>query len=154
MNRDLKLVDLVKVETLQKIQDAFSNMTGIAALTTDADGVPVTEMTNGSEFCIAYTRKSALGCSRCEKCDKYGAEIALNKGKSITYFCHAGLVDFAAPIMVDGKMLGCFIGGQVRTSLPDEKQVRAIARELGIDADKYVEASKNVNIVPKEKVAL
>lgn len=150
MNKELKLIDLVKVETLQKIQDAFSNMTGIAALTTDSEGVPITEMSNASEFCIRHTRQSSLGCSRCGKCDKYGAEIALKEGKSITYFCHAGLVDFAAPIMVDGKMLGCFIGGQVLTALPDEEHVRAIAEELGIDPDEYVEASKNVNIVPKE----
>ncbi len=150
MDREIRLTDLVKVETLQKIQDAFSKMTGIAALTTDADGVAVTEGSNFSEFCFKYTRHSALGCSRCEKCDKYGAELALQSGKSITYFCHAGLVDFAAPIMVEGKMIGCFIGGQVLTELPDEAQVRKIADEIGVDPDKYVEAAMKVNIVPKE----
>ena len=90
MNKELKLVDLVNVETLQKIQDAFSNMTGIAALTTDSEGVPITEGSNISDFCFEYTRKSPLGCSRCEKCDKYGAEIALKEGKSITYFVTLG----------------------------------------------------------------
>ena len=152
MNKELKLVDLVKVETLQKIQDAFSHMTGIAALTTDSEGVPITEGSNFSEFCFAHTRKSSLGCSRCEKCDKDGAEMALREGKSITYFCHAGLVDFAAPIMVDGKMIGSFIGGQVLTALPNEDEVRAIAKELGIDQEEYVKASKQVNIVPKENI--
>lgn len=152
MNKELKLVDLVNVETLQKIQDAFSNMTGIAALTTDSEGVPITDGSNISDFCFEYTRKTPLGCSRCEKCDKYGAEIALKEGKSITYFCHAGLMDFAAPIMVDGKMIGSFIGGQVLTALPDEEQVRAIAEELGIDQEEYVQASKEVNIVPKETI--
>ena len=70
MDSNLRLIDLVKVETLQRIQDAFSNMTGIAALTTDIDGVALTEGSNFSDFCFWHTRQSAVGCSRCEKCDK------------------------------------------------------------------------------------
>ena len=34
----------------QKIQDAFSDMSGMAALTTDRDGVPVTQGSNFTEF--------------------------------------------------------------------------------------------------------
>lgn len=152
MNENIRLVDLVKIETLQQLQDAFSNMTGIAALTTDESGVAITQGSNFSDFCTLFTRKSKLGCSRCEKCDKYGAELALKSGKSITYFCHAGLVDFAAPIMADGKMLGCFIGGQVLTSPANELYIREIATEIGVNPDEYVKAVRKVNIVPKETI--
>lgn len=152
MDRELRLVDLIGVETLQRIQNAFSRMTGMAALTTDAEGVPVTEGSNFSEFCFDYTRKSESGCMKCEKCDKYGAELALKNGKSITYFCHAGLVDFAAPIMADGKMVGCFIGGQVLTEAPKEEKVREIAELIGVDPEKYVAAARKVAIVPQEKI--
>ena len=44
---NLKLTDLIDVETLQSIQDGFSNTTGMAALITDADG---TAVTRGSNF--------------------------------------------------------------------------------------------------------
>ncbi len=50
MDYELQLTDLIDKETLQKIQDGFSNMTGIAALTTDADGIPVTEGSNFRNF--------------------------------------------------------------------------------------------------------
>ena len=40
---ELLLTDLIDVELLQKIQDEFSKYTGMAALTTDADGNPLTE---------------------------------------------------------------------------------------------------------------
>lgn len=43
MENELHLTDLIDVEMLQKIQDAFSDMTGIASVTTDADGVAVTK---------------------------------------------------------------------------------------------------------------
>lgn len=152
MDIKLQLTDLVDVNTLQKIQDAFSRMTGIAAITTDANGVAVTEGSNFTEFCYKYTRATREGCSKCEQCDKYGAERALKRGKAITYFCHAGLVEFAAPIMAKDEMIGCFIGGQVLVAPPEEPYVRRIAEELDIDPDEYLEAAHKVNIVPKEKI--
>ena len=82
MDYELQLTDLIDKETLQKIQDGFSNMTGIAALTTDADGIPVTEGSNFSEFCMKYTRSTEKGCKSCIECDKWGAELAMKKGKA------------------------------------------------------------------------
>ncbi len=152
MDYDLYLTDLIDRDTLQKIQDAFSNHTGIAALTTDRNGVPVTEGSNFSEFCMKYTRNSPLGCLRCTQCDKYGAELALEKGMSTSYICHAGLIDFAAPIMANNKIVGCFIGGQVLTAPPDEAEIKKIAQEIDVDPDKYYEAVRKVNIVDKDSV--
>ena len=148
----LHLNDLIDTALLQKIQDAFSDMTGLAALTTDENGVPVTHGSNFSDFCMKYTRESTLGCSRCEQCDKYGAEMALEKGKSILYSCHAGLIDFAAPIKVQNKLIGCFIGGQVLTAPPDLDQIRQYADEIGVDPDEYLDAAKQVNIMELEKI--
>ena len=152
INREMTLTDLIDVETLQKIQDGFSNMTGMASLTTDADGTPVTVGSNFSDFCMKYTRVSDVGCARCEQCDKWGAKAALKKGESIAYFCHAGLVDFAAPIMADGSMVGCFIGGQVLTEAPDPDKMREIAKELDIDPDAYVEAAGRVRVIGQEAI--
>ncbi len=152
INREVTLTDLIDVETLQKIQDGFSNMTGMASLTTDAEGAPVTVGSNFSDFCMKYTRTSDVGCARCEQCDKWGAKAALRKGESIAYFCHAGLVDFAAPIMADGNMVGCFIGGQVLTEAPDFDKMREIAGELGVDPDAYVEAAGRVRVIDQESI--
>ena len=152
MNRELTLTDLIDTQVLQKIQDSFSEMTGMASLTTDADGVAVTKGSNFSDFCMKYTRTSKLGCSRCEQCDKLGAKLALEKGESVAYFCHAGLVDYAAPIMAGGKMVGCFIGGQALTEAPDPTQVRRVAEEIGVDPEEYIEAVGKVNIIEKSAI--
>ncbi len=148
----LYLTELIDVETLQRVQDAFSDMTGMAALTTDADGVAVTNGSNFTDFCMKYTRATKIGAFRCGLCDKRGAEIALAAGHSCTYDCHAGLVDFAAPIMVDGRMVGSFIGGQVLTEPPDLERYRANAQRMGIDPDAYVEAVKKVKVRDREYV--
>lgn len=152
MDYELYLTDLIDRDILQRIQDAFSKQAGIAALTTDRNGVPVTEGSNFTDFCTKYTRNSPMGCLRCTQCDKFGAEEALEKGKPTAYFCHAGLVDFAAPIMARGKMVGCFIGGQVLTAPPEKDKVESIAKEIGVDPEKYYEAACKVNIVSKEDI--
>lgn len=148
----LNLNDLIETDILQKVQDAFSDMTGMAALTTDENGVAVTRGSNFSDFCMKYTRESSLGCSRCEYCDKFGAEMALEEGKSIIYYCHAGLMDFAAPIIVHNQMIGCFIGGQVLTSPPNPEKMRKYAEEMGVDPEVYLEAARRVNIIGKEQI--
>lgn len=40
---EIRLVDLIPPETLQKIQDSFSKMARMASLTTDENGVPLTK---------------------------------------------------------------------------------------------------------------
>lgn len=152
VDKALRLTDLLDVSILQQMQDAFSKMTGMSALTTNADGTAVTEGSHFSEFCTNYTRKTELGCSRCEQCDKIGAERALRRGRSITYFCHADMVEFAAPVMAGNQMVGCIIGGQVRTDAPEELRVKSIAREIGVDPEEYWEAACKVSIMPKDAI--
>ena len=149
---ELRLTDLIDVKMLQQIQDSFSDMTGMAALTADKNGVAVTQGSNFTDFCMKYTRRSLFGCMRCFECDKHGAELTMENGGPCSYYCHAGLVDFAAPIMANGQMIGSFIGGQVLTKPPVLSEVRKIAEELNIDPDEYVKAVHEVRIVDKETV--
>ena len=131
---DLYITDLIDQSILQEIQDAFSNMVGMAALTTDHEGKPVTKGSNFSDFCMKYTRKSEEGCKRCQECARNGAMQSQATGKATSYRCHAGLIDFAAPIVVNGKMIGSFTGGQVLTEKPDPVKIMEVAKEIGVDA--------------------
>lgn len=149
---EIKLTELIDVATLQEIQDGFAKLTGMAALTTDVDGNAVTKGSNFTDFCMNLTRKSRIGCTNCEQCDKNGGETTMRTRKPTTYFCHAGLVDFAAPIMLNGRMIGSFIGGQVLTEAPDENKFRKIAAELNINPDEYIRAVRKVKIVDKEQI--
>ena len=149
---EIRLTDLISIQTLQEIQDGFANLTGMAALTTDENGTPLTRGSNFTDFCTKLTRNSSEGCSRCEECDRHGGEQTQYTQKAVAYSCHAGLMDFAAPIMLNGQMIGSFIGGQVLTEEPDEQKFRDIANELDINPDKYIVALKKVKIVDKKQV--
>ena len=149
---EMYLTDLIDQPTLQKIQDAFSDMVGMAALTTDSTGHPVTEGSNFTDYCMKYTRKSKVGCARCEECDRYGAVMTGESGRPTSYYCHSGLIDFAAPIMANGRMVGSFIGGQVLSEQPDPEKIRKVAEEIGVDFDEYWEAIKKVKVISKKKI--
>lgn len=152
IENEFKLTDLIDIETLQKIQDAFSDMSGIAALVTDAHGKIQTKPSGFTEFCGKYVRNTEEGRKRCEKCDKMGAEKAARAGVSCAYFCHAGMVAFAAPIMAHGHMVGCFIGGQLLTIPPDEDKIRKVAEDIGVDGDELMRAAGDVRIVDKRTI--
>ena len=152
IENEFKLTDLIDIETLQKIQDAFSDMSGIAALVTDSRGRIQTKPSGFTEFCGKYVRNTEEGRKRCEKCDKMGAEKAARAGVSCAYFCHAGMVAFAAPIMAHGHMVGCFIGGQLLTIPPDEDKIRKVAGDIGVDGDELMRAAGDVKIVDKRTI--
>lgn len=129
--------NFMDLKMLQYIQDLFSDATGLAAIAVDAKGNYITKGSNFTDFCMKYTRQSTEGAKRCAKCD--------NECKG-TYFCHAGLMDFASDIIVEGEKVGAIIGGQVLPNEPDLDKFREIAGELEINEDKYIAALKKVPI--------
>lgn len=152
MNTDnLTLLDVIDRQTLQSLQDAFSAATGMAALATDNTGA-VTEGSGFTDFCMNLTRKSKVGCDRCNKCDLQGGAEASRTGRPAVYYCHGGLMDFAAPIIVNGKHIGSLIGGQVLPEEPDEDKFRKIAEEINVDPDAYIAALRKIKIVPKKQI--
>ncbi len=150
--QDILLTDLIDVQVLQRIQNGFSKFTGMASLTTDAEGNPITEGSGFADFCTKYTRTTQLGLSRCMECDRVSGMQALAQGKPVVYNCHAGLVDYAAPIIVEGRYLGSFLGGQVRTAPVAEEEVRRTARELGLNEEEYLAAASRVSQATYEQI--
>ncbi|MCM1569309.1 MAG: PocR ligand-binding domain-containing protein, partial [Roseburia sp.] len=152
MDEELYLTDLIPVDKLQALQEGFSRMTGMASGISDANGQAVTEPSLACDFCARFTKGTELGAKRCRQCDREGGEQAFQSGKAVVYVCHAGLVECAAPIMVEGKLLGSFNSGQVRVGELDEDKVKNAARELGIDPDEYLAAAWATNEVEAGKV--
>lgn len=150
-NEKINLLDIIDRQTLQSLQDAFADATGMAALTTDDSG-SVTELSNPTDFCMNFTRKSKVGCERCNQCDLQGGAESSKTGRPSVYYCHGGLVDFAAPIILNGQHIGSLIGGQVLPEPPDEEKFRKIAKEIDVDPDEYIKALRKIKIVPKEQI--
>lgn len=144
--------ELIDLHVLQQFQDSFAKALGMASVSVDNVKGTITEPSNFTDFCMKYTRGSTEGNKRCIACDIDGGKKSGNTGKPAVYSCHAGLVDFAAPIVVDGVQIGAILGGQVLDAPPDEDKFRKIAREIGVDEDEYIAALRKITVVPREKI--
>ncbi|MBV7274805.1 PocR ligand-binding domain-containing protein [Clostridiaceae bacterium UIB06] len=150
--QDLKLEDIIDLKFLQGFQDNFAKSMGMASITVNIDGIPVTKPSCFTNFCMDLTRASSIGNSRCIECDRKGGETSTKSKRPAIYSCHAGLTDFAAPILLGERQIGTILGGQVITSPPDENKFRQIAKEIDIEEEKYVQALRKISIVERERV--
>jgi len=146
-NKDLKLTDLVDIKFLQKFQDEFSKFTGISSLTYGKVD-PITEPSDFVEICSKYIKSNELGRTRCQECDLKWAKIAADQNAPVVYKCHAGITDFAVPIVVGGQHIASIYGGQILTEEPDEEFARETAKQLGLDEDEYVASMRKLKVIP------
>ena len=146
-----RLTDLIDVQALQEIQDTFARAFGLPTVIVHPDGTDVTDFTNRLPFCEDLTRTSAVGGPRCAGCDRRALHEAGESGRPSIFECWNGLYDAAVPIAPKGRVLGYFLCGQVLTSAPDPERYRATAAEIGVPADRYVDALGDVRVVPFER---
>lgn len=146
------LSEYLDIEFFQILQDKLATEFGIGSIITDINGKPLTKQSNFSDFCSKCTRGSKIGFKRCMECDAYGGNKAKELKKPVIYKCHAGLIDFASPIIIKDKIVGCFLCGQILAEEPDEDKFRKIAREIEIDEEEYIEALRKVKVIPYEKI--
>ncbi|MFN2354086.1 MAG: PocR ligand-binding domain-containing protein [Desulfopila sp.] len=135
-----RLTDLIALEKLQRIQDAFAHANQVASTITDTDGVPITQVSNHSTVC-AMIRASPQGM---ENCRISGEHIGLEAARALKphqQMCLSlGFTDAAAPIIVAGKHLANWQIGQYHTRDVDEQRIRQYAREIEVDEEEMVQA--------------
>lgn len=143
----LEIKDIIDIKLLQKFQDDFAFAMNCASVTVDKDGNPVTNPSSYTKFCDKFVHSTQKGDDRCAASHKRMGEEAARTGQPFVGVCHAGLVDFAAPIIIEGKLLGTVLGGQMLSDAPEEQNFIQIAKEIDVNADSLVEAVHEVNVV-------
>ena len=142
----LEIQDVFDMELLQRIQDAFSDATGVAAIFVDRNGDPVLKYSNFTPFCSAI-RTIPEFYKHCTNSDDMGGRNANRVQRPKIYTCHGGLVDMAVPIQVRGEYLGAILAGQVR--IPPEEAAQLPMGAPGCltdfsDYPEFLELRKNV----------
>lgn len=139
----MKLSDFMDISHLQKIQDTFSQATGLAAIAVDMEGNPITRGSGFTDFCTKQTQGCQEGARRCQNCTAAGEGV---------YECHAGLTEFSIDIDLNGEKLGRLTGGQIFSREPDEEKLASLASELGIDSGAYIRAAHKVPVRPESSI--
>ncbi|CQR73466.1 Limonene hydroxylase [Sporomusa ovata DSM 2662] len=148
----VRLTELIDLSFLQEFQDNFALSVGMGSLTEDNDGNAITRPSRFCEFCTNIMRSTKVGRRRCQEADMLGIAEAIRTGRPAVYHCHAGLIDFVAPIILNGSSIGAIFGGQILTAAPNEEQCLKIAGEIGVDPDKYIAEIKKIPVIPEEKI--
>ncbi len=150
-NKIRHITDLIEKRELVEIQEAFSRTFGIASQITDVNGNPITEPTNFCRLC-KFIRDTEKGAESCRKSGKILAEKAEREGSVVYQNClSCGLVDAAAPIVVEGEHLANWVVGQINFNAIDEESIRKIARAIGADEKKMTHEAMGMRSFDQEQ---
>jgi len=148
----LKITDILDIELIQNFQDNFAKSMDIASVIVDINGKPVTKPSRYTSICTNFIQNSILGDNRCAESHRKCGEIAANTGKPYITKCHAGLIDFAAPILINGEHIGTILGGQILIKKPLVPDFKNIVKELNLSENGFLLALNEINVVEEEKL--
>ena len=135
--------ELFKIDEIQRLQDEFSQATGVASIITNPGGEPITKPSNFCRLCNDIIRKTGKGLKNCFKSDAViGRENP--DGPTVQPCLSGGLWDAGAAISIGGKHIANWLIGQVRDETQSEEKILLYAQEIGTDQAAFMEAFHEV----------
>src|SRR5665647_1787865 len=99
---NFKISHLISAEEKQILQELIEEIAtefDIATTLSDPDGNPIFPYCNFTELCQEHIRGSEEGLKRCKLENSKQGQLSEERGEPVVYQCHAGIIDFAVPIM-------------------------------------------------------
>ena len=150
--KTLEIEDIIDISVLQKFLDNFAIGMNCAAVSVNRTGKEVTKPSYYRPFCSDFIHSTTLGDSRCAKCHNEMGEESIKLEKPYISKCHAGLIDFAAPIIIQGEHLGTVLGGQILEEPITDQEISKVASDLHLPEDKLLDAAKKIDIVDPKNI--
>jgi ligand-binding sensor protein len=133
---------------MQPVQDVFAEMAEIGSIITNADGMPLTRMSNSCEFCNLFLT-SEKGVKACQESWRQLARQSRIAPEFTA--CHAGLQYARARITVCGEPIAFLVSGQFYSEEPDpaeeEKMLEALALEYQLDLRRLKAAASSIRVL-------
>ncbi len=146
----LAFEDLFNLDDIQRLQDEFAEATGVAALLTNTDGIPITRGSNFCRLCNEIIRATDKGRANCKISDTAMGRFNPD-GPTVQPCLSAGLGNAGAAISVGGRHIANWMIGQVRDETQTEEQMREYAREIGADEGACAAAFREVPVMSRKQ---
>jgi excisionase family DNA binding protein len=134
------------IHCIQLLQNVFSNMAEVGALTTTTDGIPLTEPSNRCHF-SALVQSTPTGRAACLRSWR---EAAAQDGPGYAT-CHTGLQYAHAPVVTGDGTVAVLFAGPFYVEAADEQEqaerVERLAAEHGIDRVALAGAAAHVPVL-------
>jgi two-component system response regulator YesN len=156
-HHDIRLEDIMDLKELKDILNYFILATGLGAIFLDAQGKPVIipdEYEGQCPFC-KVVRSDPEGLKRCNQSMSYAGKQAAKLGEPYIFRCHAGLIEFAAPIVFKDVYLGSISCGPVLMWDWDEialQEFLSLTNDLNINREALMVASRHVPVLSGRNV--
>ncbi|WP_018214136.1 PocR ligand-binding domain-containing protein [Desulfitobacterium hafniense] len=150
------LEELVERSLLEKMLCAFSKSTGLKAILVDVNGdtlVSADDKILDCRFC-KMIRSSHVGSSKCRRSYARACSEAAKYGEPYIFRCHAGLIMWAAPIVME-EHLASIICGQVLMWEPEDyflDEIEEMVKGLDIDIAAVKWSANQLEIMSSDKV--
>jgi PAS domain S-box-containing protein len=146
----LRFEDLFSLETIQAIQDAFADATGVASIITDTEGRPITRPSNFTTLCGEIIRKTEKGYCNCVCSDAAIGRINPH-GPTMQPCLSAGLLNGGTGISVGDRHIANWLIGQVLDEDMDTSKIRHYAEEIGVEQERFDQALSQVPRMSKRQ---
>lgn len=148
--KNIKFTDLVDIAAFERLMESLYKATGIPNGLVAEDGSLLSQV-GWTDACAFFHRVNPQTNQQCQESNielmqsLHADDIACAK-------CKNGLLDYATPVVIEGRRLATLFLGQVLSEAPEMEFFRKRAREFGYDEAKYVEAIRAIPIVDKEEI--
>ncbi|UWG96456.1 PocR ligand-binding domain-containing protein [Dehalobacter sp. DCM] len=147
--------EIVDIANLQRLMERLYLVSGISSGIIDTEGNLLVAV-GWRDICTKFHRVNCGTKALCRQSDLF-IEKYLRQGKDsvkpyIWYECLNGLIDAAAPIIIEGEHVATIYQGQFLFEKPDIEKFLYQARKYDFDEIEYLKALDRVPIYSKEKL--
>ncbi|HEX5330309.1 diguanylate cyclase [Sulfuricurvum sp.] len=145
-----KFSDLVDIVAFERLMESLYKATGIPNGLVAEDGELLSQI-GWTNACALFHRVNAQTNQQCQE-SNIELMQSLHEGEVACAKCKNGLIDYATPVVIEGRRLATLFLGQVLSETPDMDFFRQRAVEVGYDEAEYIDAIRAVPIVAKEQM--
>lgn len=123
---ELKLTDLIDAAALAEILEVFATVTHTTVNVCDPQGRGIARSSHAHPICELMV-ESDQGREACSECIAAVVRRAVGASAPVSLDCHAGMVEYAAPVTLSGQVLAVIVMGDLPRRQPEPATVGALA---------------------------
>ncbi len=157
-NEEISQEKISKIKgVIRWLLDSYYKATGFKVIFINKKGkIFLSSASDGflCNFC-KLIQSSSEGQKRCSKSFSNGMLKSAEYGFPYISRCHTSIIEWSAPFLYEGELLGSFISGGILMRKPDSsflKEIKKVDKTLGLEESQLEEILKRVKTVSEKKV--
>lgn len=150
------LWDCIEKDVIEKMLCSFSKSTGLKAILVDDSGETIVSTDHEIKDCrfCQMIRSDEQGARKCKRSYARACKDAATYGEPYIFRCHAGLIMWAAPIVLEDH-IGAIICGQVLMWEPEDyflDEIEEMVKDLDVNLNEVKWSAAQLPIMPSDQV--